>query len=350
MTHIIRDMDKPGSKQHRKEVLEAVTILETPPMIVVGVVGYIETPHGPRTLSSVWASHLSDEVRRRFYKRWYSSKKKAFTKYAKKVAEDKGKSIEGSLNRLKKYCTIIRVLAHTQIRKVKIGQKKAHLLEIQINGGTIAEKVDFAKSLLEKSVPVDAVFAADEQIDICSVTKGHGFEGVVKRWGVTKLPRKTHKGLRKVACIGAWHPSRVSYAVARAGQKGYHQRTEKNKKIYRVGKASWSEAGKNNATTEFDLTEKSITPLGGFPHFGNVNEDFLMLKGCIGGHVKRAITLRKSFVTQSSRASLEKISLKFIDTSSKWGHGRFQTTEEKKKFLGPTKRDFAAEARKAAKK
>ena len=59
--------------------------------------------------------------------------------------------------------------------------------------------------------------------------------GVTSRWHTKKLQRKTHKGLRKVACIGAWHPSRVSFSVARAGQKGYHHRTEINKKIYRIG-------------------------------------------------------------------------------------------------------------------
>lgn len=63
--------------------------------------------------------------------------------------------------------------------------------------------------------------------------------GVTSRWHPKKLPRKTHKGLRKVACIGAWHPSRVGFSVARAGQKGYHHRTEINKKIYRIGQV-WS--------------------------------------------------------------------------------------------------------------
>merc|ERR1711880_23603 len=72
-------------------------------------------------------------------------------------------------------------------------------------------------------------------IDTIAITKGKGLEGVVTRWGVTKLPRKTHKGLRKVACIGTWHPSRVSYSVARAGQNGFHHRTELNKKIYKIG-------------------------------------------------------------------------------------------------------------------
>merc|ERR1719447_1061442 len=70
-------------------------------------------------------------------------------------------------------------------------------------------------------------------IDVIGVTKGHGYKGVTSRWHTKKLPRKTHKGLRKVACIGAWHPSRIQSTVPRAGQKGYHHRTEVNKKIYR---------------------------------------------------------------------------------------------------------------------
>merc|ERR1719230_1633025 len=87
-THILRDVDKPGSKAHKKEVVEAVTILECPPMIVVGMVGYLETPRGLKSLTTAWAQHLSDECKRRFYKNWGASKnKKAFTRYAKKYTE-----------------------------------------------------------------------------------------------------------------------------------------------------------------------------------------------------------------------------------------------------------------------
>jgi len=331
MTHIVREFDKIGSKLHKKEVVEAVTIIETPPMIVVGLVGYIETPRGLRSLTSVWASHLNDEVRRRFYKNWYKSKKKAYTKYAKKSSESKT-SVEREIARMKKYASVVRVLAHTQAKKVGL-QKKADLMEIQVNGGTVAEKVDFGYALFEKSVPVEAIFKTSEMIDVIGVTKGHGYEGVTARWGTRRLPRKTHKGLRKVACIGAWHPARVSWAVPRAGQRGYHHRTEINKKVYRVGKGE----DKNNATTEFDLTTKSISPIGGFPHYGNVTNDFVMVKGCVMGPRKRVITLRKTLVPQTSRFALEQINLKFIDTSSKFGHGRFQTSEEKSKFLGAMK-------------
>ncbi|PQQ04801.1 hypothetical protein Pyn_32773 [Prunus yedoensis var. nudiflora] len=135
-------------------------------------------------------------------------------------------------------------------------QKKAHLMEIQVNGGDIAKKVDYAYT-------------------------------------------------------------RVSFTVARAGQNGYHHRTEMNKKIYKLGKAGQES---HCAMTEFDRTEKDITPMGGFPHYGAVKEDYLLMKGCC-----------------TSRVALEDIKLKFIDTSSKFGHGRFQTTHEKARFYGRLK-------------
>lgn len=116
------------------------------------------------------------------------------------------------------------MIAHTQMSLLKRRQKKAHLMEIQLNGGTVQQKLQWAREHMEKAVPIKNVFAQDEMIDIIGVTKGHGVKGVTSRWHTKKLPRKTHKGLRKVACIGAWHPSRVQFTVARAGQKGYHHR------------------------------------------------------------------------------------------------------------------------------
>jgi len=335
MTHVVRDVDRPGSKMHKKEAVEAVTILETPPMVICGVVGYVETPTGLRTLTTVWAEHLSDEVKRRFYKNWHKAKGKAFTKYAKKYAEAKDKEVEGELERIKQNCSVVRVLAHTQLSMLNLRQKKAHLLEVQINGGSVADKVDFAYARFEQQISVDSVFAEGEKVDVVGVTTGHGFEGVITRWGVTRLPRKTHRGLRKVACIGAWHPARVGYQVARAGQNGYHHRTEMNKQIYRIGKKV--EAGKidTTATTEADLTQKGITPLGGFPHYGVVTNDWVMLKGCVMGTKKRVVTMRKSMVPSTKRQ--EPAGLKFIDTSSKFGHGRFQTAEEKARFFGKQK-------------
>lgn len=87
---------------HKKEVVESVTVIETPPMRVVGLVGYIETPRGLRALTTVWAQKLDKDTLRRFYKNWMNSKKKAFSKYATKHTE-KEKPIDVQLARIKKY-------------------------------------------------------------------------------------------------------------------------------------------------------------------------------------------------------------------------------------------------------
>jgi len=332
MTHCVREIERPGSTVNKKEVVEAVTVLEAPPMIIAGIVGYSATPTGLRAVTTVWANHLNDELKRRMYKNWYRSKKKAFTRYAARMAS-KPQDMDVELERIKQSATVVRVLCHTQVRKVSARQKKAHLMEIQINGGDIAAKVDFAKGLFEQEVDVKSVFGEGECLDVCGATKGKGFEGVVARWGVTKLPRKTHRGLRKVACIGSWHPARVSTTVARAGQRGYFHRTELNKRVLRIG----AKGDDKSCMTEQDLTEKSITPMGGFPKYGNIKEDWLMVKGCVAGVRKRVLTLRKSIVPAAKRHHAEPINLRFIDTSSKIGHGRFQTIAEKQKFLGGTR-------------
>merc|ERR1712042_198906 len=304
--------------------------------------GYIETPRGLRALKTVWAEHIGEEAKRRFYKNWSQSKKKAFTKSCTKWADDLGKKeIEKDLAQMKKYCTVIRVIVHTQMKILRRRQKKAHIMEVQLNGGSVADKVQFARDHFEKEIPVTAVFNKDEMIDIIAVTKGHGFKGVTSRWHTKKLPRKTHKGLRKVACIGAWHPSRIQSTVPRAGQKGYHHRTEINKKVYRVGAGYHTVDGKevrNNAATAVDITDKSINPVGGFVHYGLVKNDFVMIKGGVMGPKKRPITLRKSLLKQTSRAAMEAVKLSLIDTTSKMGHGRFQTIEEKTAFMGPLKK------------
>jgi large subunit ribosomal protein L3e len=106
---------------------------------------------------------------------------------------------------------------------------------------------------------------------------------------------------------------------------------------------------------------------GGFPHYGVVRNDYLMLKGCVMGPKKRIITLRKvcrlfsfysflptripflqSLLVNFSRKYREEVTLKFIDTSSKFGHGRFQTPEEKTTFVGKLKKDYEKEKAAAA--
>ena len=345
MTHVVRIMDKPGSKLHGKDVVEAVTVVETPPLEIVGFVGYIKTPRGLRSYKTIWCGPqlnlktnqseffvqkkcYPEEFRRNFYKNWYKSKKifdKNFMQSSLNDALLEKKRKEKIVEQIYKYCHIIRCVAFSTISKTGLKQKKAPILEIQINGGNTIEKIDFVHAIAFKKIPISDIFKQREIVDTIGITKGKGFQGVIKRWGVTKLPRKTHRGARKVACIGSWHPSRVSFRCPRAGQTGFHHRTQVNLQIYKIGKGS----DKKAASTEFDLTEKSITPMGGFPYYGNIWDDFLLLKGCVMGTRKRPITIRKSLSSKAIKGFEKKIQLKFIDTSSKWGHGRFQTKLEK---------------------
>ncbi|KAB0357292.1 hypothetical protein FD754_001448, partial [Muntiacus muntjak] len=256
------------SKVNKKEVVEAVTILETPPCLW--------------TLKTIFAEHISDESKRSFYKNWHKSKKKVFTKYCKKWQDVDARSNLGG----------------TSMLLLPLCQKKAHLMEIQVIGGTVAEKLDWAHERLQQQVSVNQVFGQDETTAVTGVTKGKDYKGVTS-W------------LCKIACIGAWHPARVT-SVAWAGQKGYHHCTKINKKIYKIGQGYLIKDGKlikKNASTDYDLSDKNINPLGGFVHRGEVTNDFVMLKGCVVGTKQQ-----------------------FIDTTSKFGHGGYQTVEEKKAF------------------
>jgi large subunit ribosomal protein L3e len=336
MTHVARYFEKRENKKTiKKDVVEPVTVVECPPMKIIGMVGYIETPRGLRALSTVWAQNIPQNVIRKFYKNYYVAKKNAFKNYKKKYVEDSPKkNVKRDVERIKKYCQVVRVLACTQLEKLNLRKKKSDMAEIQVNGGTVAQKVDWAFGKFENEVSVGEIFSNDEMVDTIAITAGKGTTGVIKRFGVNRLPRKTHRGLRKVACIGAWHPSAVKWTVARVGNQGYFHRTQINQKLYKVG-AGEVRGVKNNASTEADPHVKNITPIGGFPHYGVVKEDFLLIRGSVMGPKKRCITIRKSLLTPTGSFAKMKLEVKFIDTASKIGHGKFQTLEEKDKFLGP---------------
>lgn len=84
--------------------------------------------------------------------------------------------------------------------------------------------------------------------------------------------------------------------------------------------------------------------MGGFVRYGEVKNDYVLLKGSIPGVKKRVITLRKTLYPQVNRRATEKVDLKWIDTSSKFGHGVYQTPAEKRAVMGTLKKDLATEA------
>merc|ERR1719345_127648 len=175
MTHCVKYQERrEGKKMIKKDIVHALSVVECPPMKVVGLVGYIETPRGARQLSTVWAQQLDEDTKRRMYRNYTNAKKKAFTKYADRFKEpkDSKKSIERDLER---------------VRKLGFRQNKNHVMEIQVNGGSIADKVAFAQKNFEQEIKVGDIFEDNEVIDTIGVTRGHGMAGVVKRYRVKRL-------------------------------------------------------------------------------------------------------------------------------------------------------------------
>lgn len=182
MTHILREVEKQGSRLHKKEVVEAVTVVECPKMVVVGIVGYIQTPRGLKKIASVFASKLSESVIRKFYKRYRGKDKyRAFKRYQK--PETWKKNLDSKVALLKKKAQVVRVVMHTQMTDIQnLGRFKASLHEIQVNGGSVNDKVDWAVNNLEKQIRVSDIFKTGDFIDVIGVSKGRGFTGVTDRF------------------------------------------------------------------------------------------------------------------------------------------------------------------------
>ena len=161
-------------------------------------------------------------------------------------------------------------------KDVGLSQKKPVVLEVGVSGGDLKAQVEFVLGLIGKKVKFTDTFKPGMYVDVLGITKGKGFEGPITRFGVKRKQHKSRKSVRAVAVIGPWHPAAVMYTVARAGQMGFHQRTETGKRILVVGNAS----------------ANPITPPGGFDHFGNVAGEYAVVKGAVPGPASRFVMVR----------------------------------------------------------
>ncbi len=172
--------------------------------------------------------------------------------------------------------TRVAALVSSVPKDVGLSQKKPVVLEVGVSGGDLKSQAEFVLGLLGKKVKFADVFKAGMYVDVLGITKGKGYEGPVTRFGVKRKQHKSRKSVRAVGVIGPWHPAAVMYTIARAGQMGFHQRTETGKRILLVGSAS----------------ANPVTPLGGFPHFGNVGGDYAVVRGSVPGPASRFVMVR----------------------------------------------------------
>jgi large subunit ribosomal protein L3 len=261
MTHLFYVEDSRRVPEYGKEVKAPATVIDTPPMLVVAVRVYEKTHDGLQAVSEAWMANQPRDLHRRI----------SFATDPR--PDERLAEIEKDLDRVAE----IRVIAATQPREASVSKKAPDLMEIPVSGGSMEERFRYAKGLLGQTVTVQDVFEPGEGIDVVGVTKGKGFQGPVKRWGIRILSRKSRKSKRAVASIGPWVPRGVMPQVPRAGQMGFHNRTEYNKRIMLMGE---------------DVDR--VNPKGGFKNYGFVKGDYLLLKGSVMGSSKRLIKLRKT--------------------------------------------------------
>ncbi len=163
--------------------------------------------------------------------------------------------------------------------------------EIGVSGGDIKGQFEYLKSILGKTIRAADLLKPGAYVDTIGVTKGKGFEGVITRFGVKRKQHKSRKTVREVGVISPWHPATVMYTVPRAGQMGFHQRVTLNNKVLAVA----------------DSQQMPITPSGGFPHFGEVRGEYVLLRGSVPGPIKRLVDIRLPLYPRRQKVQPPKI-------------------------------------------
>jgi len=283
MTHITMTDDDPGSVTKGHEIMVPVTVVEAPPIYVFCLRAYAKTPYGKKIIGDAFVEKFDEKIRKEL------TLQKKFDADALKKIEAQADSISD-----------VHVLAFTAPGLCGFGKKSRDVLEIAVGGKTGKEKLEYAKGLLGKEVKASDAVKDGEFFDAIGVTKGKGWQGAVKRFGVSMQRRKATNRYRHVGTLGPWHPAFVMYTVPMAGQMGYHKRTEHNKRVLKVGSP-----------------KENITPNGGFLNYGVVKNDYLLIKGSVSGPSKRLVKIRKAI--RMPGAKPVKPEIKFIALESKQG-------------------------------
>ena len=173
-------------------------------------------------------------------------------------------------------------------------------MELNLVGGTSTEKLEWAKERLGSEITIEDVWEGGQEIDVIGITKGKGFQGSVKRWGVKLLSHKNSKKRRQAGNLGDFGTGYVRSTVPQAGQMGYHQRTELNKRLLRISSPSTNE----------------ITPAGGFLNYGEVKNSYVLIQGSLPGPAKRLLRLRDPI---RPRKNAHPVDLTYVSTASKQG-------------------------------
>ena len=113
------------------------------------------------------------------------------------------------------------------LKKAGVGMVK-HLKEFRLEDSSKLEVGDTVKA---------DIFAEGEKVDVTGTSKGHGYQGVIKRWGAQRTPTSHGGGPvhRHAGSMGSTtDPSRIFKGKIGAGQMGVDQVTIQNLDIVKV--------------------------------------------------------------------------------------------------------------------
>jgi large subunit ribosomal protein L3 len=257
MIHAIVKDNYQYSPTFGKEVFRALTVLETPPVILAGLRFYItDEKRVLRTIGEVWAKNLPKEVGR--------------------VISLPKKESSVDVERFKSSAHFVRALVVTQPWKAGLSKKKPEIIEIPL-GGELNEQLRYLESL-GSEISVNEVFSPTAIVDAIAVSKGKGYEGPVARFGIKIIQRKKAKKTKRgPGSDSPMTPGAVMSTVPRAGQHGFHNRVDLNKMIVSI-----------------EVDPSKITPKSGFRHYGLPRSSVVLLQGSVPGASKRLVILRSA--------------------------------------------------------
>lgn len=254
---MIDDSESPSKQQ---EVSRACTVLEVPATELYGIRFYRRDPlTGYRTVAAELCSKAAAQK----------------LKLNSKANEDKLPEFKA---RLSEYDDVTALLV-AYPKTTSAEQNKPERFESHVDGNGLEEKLDFIAANLGKEVRPDSVFKQGEYVDVSSITKGKGWQGIIKRYGAARLPHKSTQKVRHIGTHGDMGLAKVMYTVPQPGQMGYNYRTERNKRILRMG-------GKDSVS--------SVNVASGFKHYGVARNSFMVIEGSIPGPARRLVRVRES--------------------------------------------------------
>jgi large subunit ribosomal protein L3 len=259
MGHVIALDNRKNSPTYGMQISIPVTILEVPPLKVIGVRFYQKTTKGLKVLTEIYSKDLPKELER---------KAKIKSNFSEQKIEEVKKNAEKIYN--------VRLIIATEPKKTGLGKKKPEIFEIEVGGKNSKEKIEYALSLLGKEFLPNEAFKEGEVVDVIAVTKGKGTQGPVKRFGIKIQVRKAKEKLRHVGSLGQERPGKVRWTVPMAGQMGFQTRTELNKRILKFGNGN------------------EINPKSGFKRYGIIKSSFVIIEGSVPGSKKRLVMIRKA--------------------------------------------------------